>query len=133
MDELTVASAVPTSKRFRFGLRAIFTLMLVIAVGICFYKLGYRRGVESMKLSSALYVQTYDVHDLVTPKQGTADFAPLMNIIQATIRPHSWEDTGGSFSIHEFPFNLSLIISADDRTHEEISELINRVRLAKGQ
>jgi hypothetical protein len=86
MDELTVASAVPTSKRFRFGLRAIFTLMLVIAVGICFYKLGYRRGVESMKLSSALYVQTYDVHDLVTP-----------------------------------------------RTHEEISELINRVRLAKGQ
>jgi general secretion pathway protein D len=57
-----------------------------------------------------------------------ADFDTLMNLIKSTIEPLSWDDQGGSGTIQAFPGNLSLVVSATQQVHEEISDLLEQLR-----
>src|SRR5690606_32407768 len=46
------------------------------------------------------------------PGGGTqADFEPLIELIEKTIEPTSWDAQGGTGSLEGFPTNLSLVVS----------------------
>jgi general secretion pathway protein D len=57
-----------------------------------------------------------------------ADFQSLIDLIQNTIAPDTWQDTGGNGAIRPFPTNLSLVISQTQEVHEEIADLLDQLR-----
>lgn len=75
---------------------------------------------------------SYSVADLVVGPTALGiterDFQPLMEMIQETIDPGSWESNGGKGRIQPFPANLSLITTQTAENHERIQDLLKRVR-----
>jgi len=59
-----------------------------------------------------------------------ADFAPLTELIKATVQPDSWE-RGLAIQVEEK--TLSLIIQQTEKAHQEIAELLSQLRNAQGQ
>ena len=58
-----------------------------------------------------------------------ADFEPLIELIQNTIKPDSWQDTGqGLGTIEAFVPNLSLIVSQTQEIQDEIQDLLKKLR-----
>ncbi|MFP6575210.1 MAG: hypothetical protein VB912_08670 [Pirellulaceae bacterium] len=57
-----------------------------------------------------------------------ADFDSLIELIQSTIAPDTWEEVGGAGTISEFRGNLSLVISQTQEVHEEIADLLEQLR-----
>lgn len=58
-----------------------------------------------------------------------ADFDPLIELIQNTIDPQSWQETnGGPGTIQEFRANLSLVVSQTLENHERIQDLLESLR-----
>jgi general secretion pathway protein D len=57
-----------------------------------------------------------------------ADFDSLMQLIQTTIEPDSWEELGGSGTMMEYPQNLSLVISTTSDVHDQILDLLESLR-----
>ena len=57
-----------------------------------------------------------------------ADFDPLMELIQRTIAPESWEELGGTGRMQEFRANLSLVIYQSQDVHEQIQDLLDQLR-----
>ncbi len=64
------------------------------------------------------------------PRGGAsfADFTQLINLIQTTIEPDSWEALGGTGTIQQYPQNLSLVISTTSEIHDQITELLESLR-----
>ncbi len=64
------------------------------------------------------------------PRGGAsfADFSQLINLIQTTIEPDSWEALGGTGTIQQYPQNLSLVISTTSEIHDQIAELLDSLR-----
>jgi len=56
------------------------------------------------------------------------DFFPLINLIQQTINPDSWTENGGAGTMQAFPANLSLIVTQTQEIHDEILELLKKLR-----
>ncbi|MGQ9504447.1 MAG: hypothetical protein ACUVQR_06025 [Thermogutta sp.] len=57
-----------------------------------------------------------------------ADFDSLIDLIETTVAPNSWDSVGGPGSISPFPTNLSLVISQTQEIHEQISDLLEQLR-----
>lgn len=57
-----------------------------------------------------------------------ADFDTLMNLVQETISPDSWEEAGGPGRISPFPLNLSLIVSQTQEVHQQLADLLAQLR-----
>lgn len=57
-----------------------------------------------------------------------ADFDSLIDLIETTIKPNSWQDNGGPGSISSFETNLSLVVSQTQEVHEEIADLLKQLR-----
>jgi len=57
-----------------------------------------------------------------------ADFQSLIDLIQNTVAPQSWNTVGGQGAIQPFPTNLSLVISQTQEVHEEIADLLVQLR-----
>lgn len=58
-----------------------------------------------------------------------ADFQPLIDLIQNTIAPDEWSDTGqGDGTIRPFVPNLSLIVSQTQEVQDQIQDLLKRLR-----
>lgn len=57
-----------------------------------------------------------------------ADFDALIELVQTTIEPDSWDEVGGPGSIAEFETNLSLVISQTQEVHEKIADLLQQLR-----
>jgi general secretion pathway protein D len=57
-----------------------------------------------------------------------ADFDSLIELIKTTVRPTSWDDTGGAGSISPFDTNLSLVVSQTQEVHEELADLLEQLR-----
>ena len=57
-----------------------------------------------------------------------ADFDSLIDLIETTVSPNSWDSVGGPGSISPFPTNLSLVISQTQEVHEQISDLLEQLR-----
>ncbi len=56
------------------------------------------------------------------------DYIPLIDLITNTINTDKWQDNGGTFSIQSFPQNLSLIVSASQDVHDQIQDLMKKLR-----
>ena len=58
-----------------------------------------------------------------------ADFDVLIQLIQDTVSPDSWQDTGtGEGTVQAFPPNLSLIVTQSQRVQDEIRDLLEKLR-----
>ena len=57
-----------------------------------------------------------------------ADFASLINLIQQTVAPTTWNTVGGQGAIQPFDTNLSLVVSQTQEVHEEIIDLLDQLR-----
>jgi general secretion pathway protein D len=57
-----------------------------------------------------------------------ADFDSLMQLIETTIVPDTWEALGGNSTMAPYPQNLSLIISTTSDVHDQIVDLIESLR-----
>lgn len=62
--------------------------------------------------------------------QVQADFQSLINLIQTTINPESWEENGGPVGATITPFNNtnSLVIRNTQEVHDQIQSLLKRLR-----
>lgn len=57
------------------------------------------------------------------------DFQPLVDLIQSTISPDSWQDTGqGLGTVEAFVPNLSLIVSQTQEIQDQIQDLLSKLR-----
>ncbi|MCC9602843.1 general secretion pathway protein GspD [Stieleria sp. JC731] len=57
-----------------------------------------------------------------------ADFDSLMQLIQTTVVPDTWEAMGGNSTMAPYQQNLSLIISTTSDVHDQIVDLIESLR-----
>ncbi|MEM6469282.1 MAG: hypothetical protein AAF802_06905 [Planctomycetota bacterium] len=57
-----------------------------------------------------------------------ADFDSLMNLIETTVVPDTWEALGGNSTMAPYPQNLALIISTTSDVHDQIVDLIESLR-----
>jgi general secretion pathway protein D len=57
-----------------------------------------------------------------------ADFDSLMELIQSTIAPDSWEQLGGPGTMEPYFANLSLVISTTSDIHDQIADLLESLR-----
>ena len=57
-----------------------------------------------------------------------ADFDTLIELIQNTIQPTTWDENGGNGSVREFPTNLSLVVSQTQDVHDQIRDLLQQLR-----
>tara|TARA_R110002049_G_scaffold27321_2_gene94010 strand:- start:77696 stop:81205 length:3510 start_codon:yes stop_codon:yes gene_type:complete len=57
-----------------------------------------------------------------------ADFQSLIDLIQTTVVPDTWEALGGPSTMSEYPQNLSLVISTTSDVHDQISDLLESLR-----
>ena len=62
---------------------------------------------------------------------GMANFDDLIDLIQTTVVPDSWQDgpSGtGNGQVREHPMNLSLVINNTDDVHQKVEELLEQLR-----
>jgi hypothetical protein len=137
----------PSASQPRRGFRFSLGMLLALIACICFFLggniLGQRQATRTLMRKFPTSSKTYSVEDLVMgTKLGAggpggagggarADFESLMTKIQERCSPETWEGTGGPGRISPFPLNLSLIVSANDLVHQEIEELLTKLRLEK--
>jgi type II secretory pathway component GspD/PulD (secretin) len=57
-----------------------------------------------------------------------ADFQSLIDLIQNTVSPQSWNTVGGQGAIQPFATNLSIVVSQTQEVHEEIADLLEQLR-----
>jgi hypothetical protein len=57
-----------------------------------------------------------------------ADFDSPIDLITSTIRPTSWDSAGGPGSIGPFEPTLDLVFLQTDEAHEEVADLLQRLR-----
>ncbi|MEZ6092182.1 MAG: hypothetical protein R3C05_30110 [Pirellulaceae bacterium] len=57
-----------------------------------------------------------------------ADFDSLMELIQATIVPDTWEALGGPSTMSPYRANLSLVVSTTSEVHDQITQLLESLR-----
>jgi general secretion pathway protein D len=57
-----------------------------------------------------------------------ADFQSLIDLIQNTVAPQSWNTVGGQGAIQPFATNLSIVVSQTQEVHEEIGDLLEQLR-----
>ena len=57
-----------------------------------------------------------------------ADFASLIELIQNTVEPTTWNTVGGPGAISPFNTNLSLVVTQTQEVHEQIADLLDQLR-----
>ncbi len=57
-----------------------------------------------------------------------ADFDSLMELIQTTVVPDTWEALGGPSTMSPYPANLSLVVSTTSEVHDQITQLLESLR-----
>jgi len=57
-----------------------------------------------------------------------ADFQSLIELIQNTVAPTTWNTVGGTGAIQQFATNLSIVVSQTQEVHEEIADLLEQLR-----
>lgn len=57
-----------------------------------------------------------------------ADFQSLIDLIQTTVVPDTWEALGGPSTMAPYPQNLSLVISTTSEVHDQIADLLDSLR-----
>ncbi|NBW86779.1 MAG: hypothetical protein EBR23_08145, partial [Planctomycetia bacterium] len=56
------------------------------------------------------------------------DFQSLIDLIQSTIAPTTWDVVGGNGAIKPFETNLSLVVNQTQEVHEKLADLLEQLR-----
>jgi hypothetical protein len=72
------------------------------------------------KAAEKMEPRVYDVDKLLID----SDFAGLKGVIKACLQPESWEDIGGSGSIHEFGIAQAIVVRQTEAIHDEIADFL---------
>jgi general secretion pathway protein D len=59
---------------------------------------------------------------------GQADFQSLIDLIQQTVEPTTWNTVGGQGAIQPFETNLSIVVSQTQEVHERLADLLEQLR-----
>jgi hypothetical protein len=126
---------------FRFSL---WTLLLVVLCFAGFFgglRIGYDRGYASgqgQRERETPIARVYDVTDLLlAPPSGRQSFSDLIELVTGTVRPDSWDDTGGVGTIAPFEAGdssevetrrFSLVISQTPNIHAQVEKLLRNLR-----
>ena len=133
LDEVGIGSDMPITKSLK-------GVTLRSALGLMLRDLDLTYNVENEVLlittpeeaECRLATKIYPIDDLVLfrDKSGKqwADFDSLIEMIQSTVHPTTWDEVGGPGSVAGFETNLSLVVSQTQEVHEEIGELLGKVR-----
>lgn len=142
--------------RFRFGMLAMMLAVTVISVTLGSYRLGYEWGYGAghhdgklARMRGRIYPRTYLVGDLIAVSRSTSSPASestttsdeeqldaLVELIKSTTADScAWLpsaapfDTGPRGRIESFPLNHSLVVAANEEVHNEVAELLRRLRI----
>src|SRR6185503_9226113 len=81
-----------------------------------------------------LRIRLYPVGDLVicgSEKDDSGrrcDFDSLIDVLQSTVIPNSWDDVGGPGSISPYEGGLALVISQNEEAHNQIEAILSKLR-----
>ncbi|MCH8043337.1 MAG: hypothetical protein IID44_06420 [Planctomycetes bacterium] len=83
--------------------------------------------------NSMLVTKFYPVMDLITGGDdplggGELDFDPLIELIEATVAPEFWGESGGPEPIGFLEPRGTLIVSQTEEVHEQITRLLQKLR-----
>ena len=89
--------------------------------------------IAPLNISSVLQDAAVSGHKVASPPaqrdtSATLDYATLIDLIETTIEPDSWDSVGGPGSMAPFESNLSLIVSQTDEGHQQVAALLQRLR-----
>mgnify|MGYP006272047247 CR=1 FL=1 len=59
---------------------------------------------------------------------GQADARQLIDLIQATVRPESWDVAGGAGTVRYFDNGHGLVVTATEDVHQELGDLLRKLR-----
>lgn len=77
---------------------------------------------ESNKSAPATSDHRIHPNPIVTDTEG------LMQLIQSTVHPDSWDERGGSGAIKFYETTLSLVVRQTPKVHEELRDLLEQLR-----
>lgn len=130
-------SETSRSWRPRFRLASLLWLMLCVALTLGTYRWAYQRGREDALAQRTFVGRThprvYYVQDAMpmpaTQSGGVVlNFDSIIGDLTKEVLPNTWEESGGSATVAEFPTNISLVVSHDEDGHERIAAWMTRRR-----
>ena len=93
------ANILRSHRQLFFGLMTLVFVVACVVASFVGYRLGVDRGyttAQPRRVKEELREVVYEVGDLLEMDQnGKPDFEPLMNALDGTIAPESWDDVGG--------------------------------------
>ena len=134
LEELGVAADTPITRTLE-GVSLRSALRLVLRdLGLTYTIQDEVLLITSPEVAtSRIPTAVYPVGDLLLPPgatdEGMADFDLLINLIQNTVQPHAWGDSGGAGAIETS--GLSLVISQNPEVHDEVARLLDELRRTK--
>ncbi|QDT10289.1 hypothetical protein [Planctomycetes bacterium K23_9] len=141
MEDSQQSTSAKKRPRFRFSLRTLLAILLIVALLFGAFQLGHDTGFEKGNrigfaegLNAKTYPVSYRASDLLirVPADGTgatfAGFEKLLDEMMTTVQPSSWEGAGGPATCAPYPQNLSLVVSQTDRGHEEVAAFLEAKR-----
>ena len=133
LSDVGIGSDTPVTRNLQgVSLKSALRLMLRDMELTYIIKDGVVLITTPERAESELETRIYPVGDLVLPSGSTdgsqADFDSLIDLITSTIKPTSWDEVGGPGSIKPFANNMTITLSQTAEVHEEIEELLERLR-----
>jgi hypothetical protein len=118
-------------RRFYLGLTALAFVAACVLAAFVGYRLGVDRGyttAQPRRVREELREVVYEVGDLLgTGNDGKPDFESLIDALDYTIAPESWDDLGGLGTIvSEEPSKIRVNQSPD--VHVMIEQVVKSLR-----
>jgi hypothetical protein len=141
MEKFEFNISIPISRKTKFGVKWLLTLVLLVAVGFAAFRFGNNRGREngyaagyedgwSESMASKLTKKSYRISDYseMSP-QSFGDLMKLAEEIRQEVETTSWEHNGGPAKIDGYPQDLSLTITQTQRGHRAVEKFLKSRRL----
>lgn len=80
-----------------------------------------------------MQTRIYPVADLVRTSDGTLDSWQLIEVLQMTVLPETWDTQGGPGAVTPTPSGDALLITVTEESHEQIAALFAKLRKTADQ
>ncbi|HET6880308.1 MAG TPA: hypothetical protein VFI31_09145 [Pirellulales bacterium] len=106
---------------------------------------GYLMITSKTEAENMLRLRVYPVRDLVTaaseflpdvplPAGASGEnYSSLMDLIQSTVAPTTWDEVGGPGSTREYRNSHGIALTQTEEVHEEIAELLSALRRVRDE
>jgi hypothetical protein len=132
LDDFGIDSNTPISLELRqVTARSFLTTMLEESELTWMIRGELLRITTPEKAEAHLITRIYPVRDLIEIRQGKRrgeDYDSLIQLIQSTVAPDSWDEVGGPGAIDEFSNFKAIVVSQTGYVHDGIDDLITALR-----